>query len=144
MRALMQSPPPNQFIDTFSEGHRQAPRCEARLNVSLRLSSPWFEAEKAAHPVPQVTGITRNLSETGLAISLPSNRIGGRYLNIVGSTLHLTLDLPTGPIEMYATPKWCKWLLDDRTTNSYHLGLRITEMSDEEWVRLVRYVHACL
>src|SRR5437763_3120879 len=144
MRALMQSSPPNQFIDNLGEGRRQAPRCEARLNISLRLSSPWFEAEKGAHQMPEMTGLTQNLSETGLAVSLPSNRIGGRYLNVVGCALHLTLDLPTGPIEMYATPKWCKWLLDDKTSNSYHLGLRITEMSDEEWVRLVRYVHAYL
>ncbi|PYS50274.1 MAG: hypothetical protein DMF68_07655 [Acidobacteria bacterium] len=144
MRALMQSSPPNQFIDTEGSGRRQAPRCDAELNISLRLSSPWYEAEKGARETPQIMGTTQNLSETGLAVSLPSNRIGGRYLNIVGSTLHLTLNLPTGPIEMYATPKWCKWLLDDKTTNSYHLGLRIIEMSDEEWVRLVRYVHACL
>ena len=84
------------------------------------------------------------MSETGLAVSLTSNHIGDRYFNVVGCTLQITLDLPDGPVEIRATPKWCRWFLEEEATRSYLLGLRIIEMTDAEWVRLVRYVHACL
>jgi hypothetical protein len=89
-------------------------------------------------------GETRNLSETGLAVSLSSNHIGDRYFNVIGCMLEVTLDLPDGPVQILSTPKWCKWSLEEETTRSYLLGLRILEMTDEEWVRLVRYVRACL
>jgi hypothetical protein len=134
------------FVDDFAGGRRQAPRCEARQSVSLRFSlSP--DEKKAGTSAPQsplMAGETRNLSETGLAISLSSNHIGNQYFNVIGCTLQIKLDLPDGSVQILATPKWCKWFLEDETVKSYLLGLKIVEMIDEEWVRLVRYVHACL
>ena len=146
MKGWPQSWRPERFVDDFAGGRRQAPRCEARLKVSLRFAPSTTEAEvnSNAQESPEIIGETRNLSETGLAISVPSNRIDDRYLNVVGSTLELTLYLPAGTIPIRATPKWCQWSTDEKTTRSYLIGLRITEMSDEEWVLLVRYVHACL
>jgi len=88
-------------------------------------------------------GETCNLSETGLAVSLSSNHIGHRYLNIVGSTLYIKLELPDGPVQILAASRWGKWLVEE-TVRSYLLGLKIIGMTDKEWVRLVRYVHACL
>lgn len=134
------------FVDDFAGGRRQAPRCEARLNVALRFSlSPHEEASDASAPQsPLMMGETRNLSETGLAISLSSNHIGNRYFNVIGCTLRITLDLPEGSVKILAEPKWCKWLLEGETVRSYLLGLKIIEMTDEEWVRLVRYVRSCL
>jgi hypothetical protein len=140
----MQPSRPRQDVDESVTPQRQSPRCKSKLGVSLRLSSPWLKAEGDATSVDEIRGETRNLSETGLAVSVPSNRIGSRYLNVVGCTLDLTLELPTGPpVRMHATLKWCDWFLGDNTT-SYQIGLRISEMKDEEWVRLVRYVHASL
>ena len=137
----------SSFVDDFAGGRRQAPRCEARLDVSLRFSfSPHEEeaGDTGASESPLIDGESRNLSETGLAVSLSSNHIGNRYFNVLRCTLELTLDLPDGPVQIVATPKWCKWFLEDKTVKSYLLGLKIVEMTDEEWVRLVRYVHACL
>jgi len=131
------------FVDGFAEGQRLSPRCKAKLSVSLRLSSPWLEAGGDAASSDELRGETRNLSETGLAVSVPSNRIGSRYLNVLGCTLDLTLELPAGPVRMQVALKWCDWFLGEETAG-YQIGLRITEMRDEEWVRLVRYVHACL
>jgi hypothetical protein len=134
------------FVDDFAGDRRQAPRCEVRRNVSLRfsLSPDEEEAGTSAPRSPLMCGETRNLSETGLAISLSSNHIGSRYFNVIGCTLRLALDLPDGPVQILATPKWCKWFLEEETVKSYLLGLKIVEMTDEEWVRLVRYVRACL
>ena len=146
MKGWPQSWRPEHFVDDFAGGRRQTPRCEARLKVSLRFvpSTPEAEANSTAHESSEIIGETRNLSETGLAVSVASNHIDDRYFNVVGSTLELILNLPAGTIQIRATPKWCQWSTDDKTPKSYLIGLRITEMSDEEWVLLVRYVHACL
>jgi hypothetical protein len=94
---------------------------------------------------PGMGGVSRDLSETGLAVSLSTNHIGDRYFNVVGCTLQITLELPDGPVEIRATPKWCRWFMEEEEARRrYLLGLRIIEMADEQWVRLVRYVHACL
>jgi hypothetical protein len=90
----------------------------------------------------EMVGATRNLSEIGLAISVPSHQIDHRYLNVVGCKLDLRLNLPAGPIQMQVTTRWCKKLLEEEAGEGYLIGLRITKMSDEEWVSLVRYVHA--
>ena len=88
----------------------------------------------------ELIGETRDLSEIGLAVRVPSNRIHHRYLNVVGSRFHLTLDLPVGPVQMLVTPRWYQKLSEEEV-ESYLIGLRITEMRDEAWVALVRYVH---
>ena len=134
------------FVDDFAGGRRQAPRCEANLNVALRFNlSPHEEEAGTRGPQSRLMwGETRNLSETGLAISLSSNHIGNRYFNVIGCELRITLELPDGSVQILAEPKWCKWLLEEETVKSYLLGLKIIEMTDEEWVRLVRYVRSCL
>jgi hypothetical protein len=141
-----------RFVDDYADGRRQVPRCEARLQVSLRFE-PSTAGENAQEEVvvavganerAEITGETINLSETGLAVRVPSNQIGDRYLNVVGCMLRLTLELPAGTVQVRATPKWCQWSSSEGTARSFIIGLRITEMSDEEWVLLVRYVHACL
>lgn len=140
------SQPPNPFVDDFAGGRRGAPRCEATLNLSIRFSNSLNRPADNSTSLSngEMYGETCNISETGLAISVASNHIGDRYFNVIGCTLALSLELPDGPVQILATPAWCKWLVEDRKVRSYLLGLRILEMSDEEWVRLVRYVHSCL
>ena len=140
----------SHFVDDFPGGQRQAPRREVKLRVSLRFSPSSLRAEavessqqSSEKQSSEMIGETRNLSERGLAIGMPSNHLDHRYLNIVGCQLDLTLDLPTGPIQMQVTTRWCKRLLEEETER-YLLGLLITKMRDEEWVALVRYVHASL
>ncbi|MDQ6652465.1 MAG: PilZ domain-containing protein, partial [Acidobacteriota bacterium] len=106
-------------------------------------SSLRAEAVESGQQPSEMIGETRNLSERGLAISVPSNHLDHRYLNIVGCQVDLTLDLPTGPIQMQVTTRWCKRLLEEETER-YLVGLLITKMRDEEWVAMVRYVHASL
>ena len=144
MKSRPQSWPRSHFVDDFQGGRRQSPRCAARLYLSLRFGLSLLDGSDTDAPVTELRGETRDLSETGLSVSLPSNHIGEQYFNVVGCTLRVTLELPDGPVEIRATPKWCRWFWEGETARSYLLGLRIIEMTDEEWVRLVRYVHACL
>jgi hypothetical protein len=122
---------------------RGAPRCaaylESRLLFSLSLEDKEDGAEAATLPAI-LEGYTRNLSETGLALVVPSLNLGGRYLNLVGSPLHIMLELPAGRVRIRATPVRCERL--DGKEEGYLIGLCITEMNDSEWVRLVQYVRA--
>jgi hypothetical protein len=99
------------------------------------------EESGAAATLPSpLEGYTRNLSETGLALVAPSLRFGGHYLNVVGSPLHLMLELPNGTVHIRATPVRCERLEENESETGYLIGVRITEMNDGEWVRLVQYV----
>jgi len=148
LKSRPQSWPRSHFVDDAEAGgRRQSPRCQARLKLSVRFGLSLLEvgADGACAQRPEMGGVTRDLSETGLAVSLATNHIGERYFNVVGCTLQLTLELPDGPVEIRATPKWCRWFMEEEeAARRYLLGLRIIEMADEQWVRLVRYVHACL
>ncbi len=141
MTAIPRAWRPSHFIDDFPEGGRQAPRCKVKLRVSLCCDPASTAVGNGT--AAELIGETRDLSEIGLAVRVPSNRIDHRYLNVVGSLVHLTLDLPAEPVQMLVTPRWCQKLSDEEV-ESYLIGLRITEMRDEAWVALVRYVHGRL
>ncbi|HEY6189041.1 MAG TPA: PilZ domain-containing protein [Pyrinomonadaceae bacterium] len=122
---------------------RSAPRCDAHLEARLLFSlslQGTDEGERATVLPSLLEGHTRNLSETGLALVVPSLHFGGRYLNVVGSTLHVMLELPTGTVRIRATPVRCERLGEKDEETGYLVGVRITEMNDSEWVKLVQYV----
>jgi len=107
-------------------------------------STAQAQDEGSGHETGAIICETRNLSETGLAVSIPSQHTRGHYFNVVGSIFQIIVDLPAGPVRMLATPKWCQWATEEGREKSYLVGLRITEMSDEEWVLMVRYIHASI
>ncbi|MFN2491794.1 MAG: PilZ domain-containing protein [Pyrinomonadaceae bacterium] len=133
----------SHFVDDFPDGQRQAPRRKARLRVSLNFSAPPRSVDglESGQEFPKIIGETRNVSETGVAIIVPSNHLDHRYLNVVGCQLDLTLELPDRPVRMQVTTRWCKRLSGEET-EPYLLRLLITNMRDEDWVAQVRYVHA--
>ncbi|HEY0005629.1 MAG TPA: PilZ domain-containing protein [Pyrinomonadaceae bacterium] len=128
----------------FQEERRASPRRAASLEARLLFSlTTRAEIKEDRSEAPQLTlkGRTRNLSETGLALEVPSIRLGRQYLNVVGSDLSINLELPSGPVGIKATPVRCERIKKE-TEQSYLLGVRIIEMSDGEWVRLVQYVRS--
>ena len=146
MRAKLQLWQRSQPVNDSVVERREAPRCEVRLKVVIRLGGASLQAVVAgAAPEPaEMIGETRNLSETGLAVCVPANRIGNRYLNVAGCKLKLTLMLPSGLVQMHATPKWCNQLAPTEGPGGFVFGLRVTAMDDQQWVTMVRFVHDCL
>jgi PilZ domain len=130
--------PPSSFVDDFPEGRRIAPRRKVTLPVSLRFDDE-SNIQATTPTTTRLIGETRDLSEIGLAVSLPTNHIDGRYLNVVGARVQLALDLPAGTIQMAVTPRWCKKICEEEV-ESYLVGFRITRMSDRDWAGFVRYV----
>lgn len=141
MRALQQA---WRHSQQAADERRRAPRCDAYLEARLLFSLSLREAKESACPSPPqpppLAGYTRNISETGLALFVPSLRFGDHYLNVVGRELRIMLKLPTGTVRVNATLVRCRRLDDQDGAEGYLLSACISEMNDSEWVELVQYV----
>ncbi|MDQ1610076.1 MAG: hypothetical protein QOG00_7, partial [Pyrinomonadaceae bacterium] len=123
---------------------------DARLSFLLPAHEPSGAKHAAASPTTATThavprtlrlvGRTRNISETGLAFVVPTLRIGDEFARAIGSPLLVTLYLPSGRVEIHATPVSYEQLPPSPSERGYLIGVRVTEMADDEWVRLVKYV----
>lgn len=113
---------------------RRAPRRRARLAVAVSL----LDSRARAHP-SFLEGHTRDLSRSGLALILPAIRIGDRYLTGESQTLRVTLRLPTGAIQLYATAVRYERLEEPEGACTYLIGARIKEMSDQDRARFDSY-----
>lgn len=121
---------------------RRATRHEAQLDARLlfTVSSADGEAGPTAPRILKLVGHTRNISETGLAFIVPSIRIGEQFAGVIGSSMRITLYLLSGHVEIHATPVRYEHLPASDPERGYLIGVRITEMADDEWVRMVEYV----
>lgn len=122
--------------DRRNSPRRRAQR-QARLLFNVSVLSDG-DRERRTQTIPLV-GFTRDISETGLALIVPSLRVGDRYLVDEGCTLRVVLvDLPTGEIEIYATPRRYEELQGAET--GHLVGVEITEMSEIDRSRLTQYL----
>jgi hypothetical protein len=113
---------------------RRATRYDARLFFSVSILDEKAGHEGSRHPQTLV-GRTRNLSETGLGLITPSLSIGTGYLNDGNSTLQITLDLPTGKIEIHVVPVRDYQLGEKEKDSGYFIGAKITDMSADARAR---------
>lgn len=127
-----------EFVADRRQGARYKSQRQARLlfNVSV-VGAEGGESQVQTIPL---VGFTRDISETGLALIVPSLRVGDRYLIDEGCTLRVVLlDLPlSGEIEVYATPVRYEQLKEPEI--GHLIGVRITEMSDTDRDRLLHYL----
>lgn len=119
----------------FVGNRRVAPRYVTHLEVGLALnvSLPGTNAGAQANDSPlRLAGYTRDISASGLALIVPSIRVGGQYVTGEKRRLRIMLKLPTGPIEIYATPVRYSPLDEDGVDTGYLVGVQIVSMSDED------------
>jgi hypothetical protein len=113
-------------IREFAGDRRHMARHRLRLEFSV---AP--EGSKANGRRPQsLKGYTRDVSAKGLGLIVPAIRIGERYLAGENCRLTVTLELPSGPIEVRAIAMRYE-PLEDEIDQGYLIGARITEMSEE-------------
>lgn len=86
-----------------------------------------------------MVGYTRDISETGLAIVVTSDSLGGHHDDLVGRELRILLDLPDGLTQLLAIVVRGQAFEDDGR-KSHLIGVRITEMNDQAWTDMVRYI----
>ena len=120
----------------FIGNRRHCRRVRARLNFTLSLSDPRVNSN-GGRRLPKLDGHTLDVSTTGLALIVPAIRIGEHYLAGADRTLHIKLELPSGPVEMKVATVRYESLEDE---GGYLIGARILEMSDTDKVSFEKYV----
>jgi hypothetical protein len=81
----------------------QETRHQTRLPFSLTLMDGQADILEEPHTI-QLMGHTHDINANGLSLVGPLIRFGYRYLMGRSHTLRIELQLPSGPIEMEATP----------------------------------------
>jgi hypothetical protein len=117
---------------------------EAQINVRLLLSVSLSEAQAkptdATRP-SRLIGSTRNVSETGLAIVVPSLRVGPNLITEENCSLRIVLDIyPSGLVEMEAVAVHSRQFDEKEKEAGYLVGVRITEMSEDDRSRYLEYL----
>ena len=92
--------------------------------------------EDASPPV----GRTRNVSESGFALIVPSLYFGTRKLDYTNTTLRIMLDLPTETVEIYVMPVRAYQLPKEDEEQGYFIGAKITQMNDGARARLTKFL----
>lgn len=124
----------------FVGNRRVAPRYATHLEVGLALNVTLPGADGKDSKSLRLAGYTRDISASGLALIVPSIRVGGQYVTGENRRLRIMLKLPTGPIEIQATPVRYSPLDDDAVDTGYLVGVQIVSMSDEDRARFNAYL----
>jgi hypothetical protein len=104
---------------------RRAPRHRVRLPVFVSLLDNVTGDAPAG-----VAGHTRDVSESGLAVTLPAIRVGGRYLAGDGVKLRLTLKLPETSARLYGTPVRYERLEEGQPEAGFVVGIHFNDDGD--------------
>lgn len=131
--------------DTPAQDRRGDPRHKALRAARLLFTVARPDLETSSHRAPEslsVIGHTRDISATGLSLVVPGLHVRDAELFGSKSSLHLTLSLPTGIVDIEATPVRYEWLGEKPDQKSYLIGARISQMRDDERARLNQYLHA--
>jgi hypothetical protein len=111
-----------------------APRFAAVLPARLLLN-----ITPHGSPGRRLIASTVNVSETGLAIALPSVELGGRRVS-AGDRLDVELDIyPAGVIRMTCEVVWHN-TFEAGPTTGYVVGTRIAGMSQDDRARFLEYL----
>jgi PilZ domain-containing protein len=127
-------------LRTLVRNLRQAPRYGPRLPFTLSMLDDTADGRRR-RPVVTLTGITRNISETGMALMVPSIQKGDHHLAATNRRLLIVLELPTGPIRLQAAPIRYERIGRGSREGGYLIGVRIISMSLDDKLRFHRYLH---
>ena len=120
------------------DDRRGAPRHKVRLLSAISPVAPPVSTGQDS-TLPTLIGHTHDLSRTGLAIEVPTNRINGQALDETRSPVSILLDLDTERIKLEARPVHCRPLPE--ASEGYLIGVQVTKTKDKNWPRYVKYVY---
>jgi len=106
-----------------------------KASLPFRLSLTGSSSDEA-----MLEGHTRDMRATGLSLIVPDLKVCDQEIVGADRVLHIVLELPTGPIEMQVAPVRYELLGADEPESGYLIGSRITEISDSDCVRFVKYL----
>jgi hypothetical protein len=115
-------------------------RFDARLHFVVTLLVAGRGTRARLLDTPALLGFTRNISETGLTLLLPSVRIGDAYVTDIERRLEVKLELPDGPVALHTTPVRFEQLPRREDGCGYLLAVRITGAQDDGRERYIAYL----
>ncbi|MFN2491528.1 MAG: PilZ domain-containing protein [Pyrinomonadaceae bacterium] len=118
---------------------RRLPRYKTTRTARLFDATPELPGP-GGRPLLPMVGYTRDLSETGLAIVVTSDSISGPQEELVGRELRIVLDLPDGLTHLRGTVVRGQPIEGERGGKAHLIGVRITQMNDQDWTDMVRYI----
>jgi hypothetical protein len=127
--------------------HNHARRHELRLPLTLSLHDCRTQrayAAAATSSAATISGHTRNISDTGLSLILPSVHFGNRYLMDGDLTLKIQIEFPAGAINFQVAPVRYLALDENQLECGYLVGLRITKIAEQERQRLAEYLRQAM
>ncbi|MDT5120630.1 MAG: PilZ domain [Acidobacteriota bacterium] len=127
----------------FVGNRRRAPRYRIRLEAEMTLGASLPGAKTSAERSGQrlkLAGYTRDISETGMAIIVPTIHIGGQYFTDSNRKLQIVLTLPTGLVELHGRPVRYAPLEEGAADAGYLIGVRIESMSDDDRARFKAHI----
>jgi hypothetical protein len=129
-----------KYVGDRRRALRREARFEARLPFTISLLSADDESGDGFPNIPSLSGQTRDISEKGLTLLLPSARIRGVYLTVSDMYLGINLELPTGSVGTITTSVRFEQLSTKEAGFGYLLGVRIIKMQEGEKDRYLEYL----
>jgi hypothetical protein len=122
---------------------RRQKRARTRLAFTLTLSDPRTTSN-GSRRLPSIQGHTSDISTTGIGLIVPAIRIGEHYLVGEERSLHVSLQLPDGPVELKVVPVRYESLEEDAEDTGYVIGAKVIEMTAQGRERFNEYVGTVL
>ncbi|HEX8458657.1 MAG TPA: PilZ domain-containing protein [Pyrinomonadaceae bacterium] len=128
--SLLEASVRSLFIERRSFARRQA-SFAVKLPVGVSVPNERLDPEAEEYPNP-IMGHTRDLSETGLSLLLPTLSLGGEQIDAENFPLRLVLSLPGGVAVVQATVVRAEACETPDGACTYLVGARIKRMSDRD------------
>ncbi|HSP62750.1 MAG TPA: PilZ domain-containing protein [Pyrinomonadaceae bacterium] len=118
-------------VRMFVKDRRSSSRLRVRLLCSISVGGKT-NGNSSGHLARLLKGYTRDLSQDGLALSVPQVHLDGHHLATEERDLQLKLELPDGPISMLVSPRRYERLDEAELGCGYLIGVQIVQISDED------------
>jgi hypothetical protein len=125
----------------FNIERRAAPRRSLKLEFRVLLVATGASLEGDEQTFPLI-GYTRDISESGVALLVSARSLNALYSLGQNYVLQLMLTLPTGPVELEASPVRYQHINEGASGSLILIGARITKMSVEACQRFVEYLNS--
>jgi hypothetical protein len=127
----------------FVGDRRRSPRQAVRLPFTISISGGAKNLNGTKRS-SSIGGHTLDLSESGLALIVPSIRLGEHHLVGENRSFIVSLDLPPGPVEMQVAPVRYEALDQEASESGFLIGVKIISMPDMDRAKFGDYVSELL
>ncbi len=127
----------------FVGDRRRSPRQAVRLPFMISISGGAKNLNGTKRS-SSIGGHTLDLSDSGLALIVPSIRLGEHHLVGENRSFSVRLELPRGPVEMQVAPVRYEALDQDASESGFLIGVRIISIADKDRAKFGDYVSELL